>query len=314
MKKSRFILVSGLVVLSLSLLVTQLPLAACSHASTDLVGVAATVNGTAIMEQDVTDQIEAMRLQGVDYTDPATWASAFAASGQTPESLRANIINGMIRDVLITQEATAQGFSVDDTVIESQIALARDTTGAQDEAAWLEMLQASGYRSEQVYRESLEVNYLQLQLYASFTIEPTEAELRDYIARNPAAVEGFSLLNTAAEEPPGEPAEEAQADDTDFATAEDELVGEEPEASDPEPAPAVVSLTAADIDLNAIPEVYLARYKELWIDYNKGLAFQVWIQDLIANADIVIYDMPADVPYNVVPNSTATGGEPTSAA
>jgi len=281
MKRIRLLLV---VALGLSLLASQLMLSACFGNNSR--AVAATVNGVNIMEQEVTDAIEAMRAQSGNYTEDVDWATALAMSGLTPESLRDSVIQSKIRDIIITQEAESQGFTIDDEAIDDQVAQTRLTVGADEDDAWLEMLQTYGYQDEKAYRDMLVINDLTMQLYDEFSVEPTDDELRTYIAQNPNAVDGFSLTgtndtNTAADTPAGtegEPAADAATDT------------EEPD---------VPTVSPDDVDLKTIPSSTLDEFKDLWSQNNKGIAFQDWIQELVDAADVVINPMPENVSYNV---------------
>lgn len=58
-------------------------------------------------------------------------------------------------------------------------------------------------------------------------------------------------------------------------------------------------LSAETFDLNTVPEDVLAQYKQLWILDSKDAVYEEWSSELIDSAEVIIYDMPADVPYNV---------------
>jgi len=290
MKKTRLLLV---IALSLTLGASLVVLSACNGGNANN-AVAATVNGVEIYEQDVTDAIEAMRTQSGNYSEDVAWASVLAASGLTPESLRDSVIQTKARDIIISQEAEAQGFAVDDEAIDDSIAQTRQTVGADDDATWLEMLNAYGYRDEQAYRDMLVTNDLTMQLYEEFTVEPTDEELRTFIAQNPTAVDGFTLPGT---EPPAPADTPAGTEGENAAETPEGTEGENPaDANTPEET---IPVLPEDVDLKAIPSDVIAQFKDLWLQSNKGLAFQDWIQELIDAADIVINDMPEDVSYNV---------------
>lgn len=306
MKKARMLLVA---VLSLSLAVGLFGLTACNSGG----GVAATVNGTEIPEQEVTDVIEAMRAQSEDYSDPVKWASALAASSYTPESLRETVINSKAREIVLTQEAEAQGFTADFDGIDAQIAQTKETIGG-DDATWLETLQQYGYQTEEAYRDMLIVSDLQNQLYEAFSAEPTDEELKEFIGQNPTAVEGWSLdggaattddatadATTEGTEGAEGTADEAAANAEETPAADDSAVSEEPaESQTPsEDSADLGSYAASLVDLSVIPTNVLAEYRELWSESNKGARFNDWTEELVNSADIVINDMPADVPYNV---------------
>ena len=71
-------------------------------------GTAATVNGTAIPEQEVTDTIQTVRAQsGLDDTD--AWGQFLASNNMTPESVREQILDSLIDQELVKQGAAELG-------------------------------------------------------------------------------------------------------------------------------------------------------------------------------------------------------------
>ena len=293
MKKIRLILVAAL---SLSLVAGLLVLTACNGGTT----IAALVNGEQILEQDVTDTIESMRAYNEEYQDPTAWAQALAASGLTPESLRESVIEGMARDIIVAQEASSQGITIDAEAIDEQIAQTRQTVGAADDDEWLSALQQYGFKDEAAYRKMLENNFLSNQLYEGFEVTPTDDELKEFIAQNPTAVAGYDARTgistadgaAATDVVPAEdavPEEGAEEGGEVYDIVNDVIPGLE------EPA----MMDAADVNLATIPADVLDQFKKMGSDSNKGLAFQEWISDLVDSAEILINDMPESVPYNV---------------
>lgn len=311
MKRMKILLAAAL---SLSLVAALLSLGACSTPA----AVAATVNGTEILEQDITDTIEAMRTQNEQYSDPATWAKALAGSGLTPESLRESVIDSQAQQIIVTQEAEAQGFSVDEATIDETVAQTRTQVGAEDDASWLSILQQYGYKDEQAYRDTLVISNLTNQLYAAFEVEPTDEELIEFIAQNPKIVEGYTLpalaalgiSNDVVATDDTAATDDAVVEDTaatdDSATAEDTAATDDAAVDDTAATDDtasqeddVVTVAVEDVDLAEIPEDILAQFKEQWVLANKGLLYQEWFTELTESAEIVINEMPADVPYNV---------------
>ena len=262
-------------------------------------GIAATVNGDPIMEQDVTAAIETVRGQQEAYQDPATWAQALAMSGYTPESFRETVIMSMAQDIVITQEAASRGLFPDLEKIEADIAQTRTTSGAESDAAWLEILHSYGFKDEQAYREFLRMGQIKALLLDDFVFDPSDDELRTFIAANPYAVDGFTPPVAAADSAADDTAaaEETNPDGLNEEEEDAELDETVNEEVTPEETPK--PLTAADIDLNTIPKDILEQFTELWSKQNKGLAFSEWVTGLVDNADIVINDMPEGLPYDV---------------
>ncbi|MDR1088154.1 MAG: FKBP-type peptidyl-prolyl cis-trans isomerase [Coriobacteriales bacterium] len=306
MKKTRLLLVAAL---GLALMAA---LFVCTACESNTPQVAATVNGTEILEQDVTDTIESTRLRNEEYSDPTAWAQALAASDLTPETLRQRIIDEKAQSIVLIQEAEAQGYTADETSIDETVAQTKETVGAADEDAWVATLQQYGYKDEQAYRDMLVASDLSNQLYEAYTVEPTDEELTEFIAQNPTVVEGYTLPaveaqnaaaeaetpatetpeDTAATETP-EGAEATEGEGTEGEASPEDAVVEEPVSQEP------VTVPVEDVDLSAIPEDILVQFTEKWSDANKGIAFQEWQTELVDNADIVVNDMPEDVPYNV---------------
>lgn len=295
MKKARVLLVATL---CLSLITALFGLAACGEGGG---GVAATVNGTEIMEADVTERIEAVRAQDESYADDTAWAKALAGSQLTPESLRESNINAMAREIIISQEAEAQGYTVDEEAITTQIEQTKTTVGGDDES-WLETLKQYGFKDEQAYRDMLVTYDLQTQLYDAYQVEPTDEELVTFVAENPGAVTGY-VYGVGEVEVPADDAT-AEVTEEEGAEALEELPAEGT-ASTAEP------VDPSTVDLSTIPADILTQFKEQWNTNNKGAKFNEWVEELVASADIVINEMPADVSYNVDMSLAETGDEGT---
>ena len=80
-------------------------------------GVAATVNGTNITEDTVTRQIMSMR-QSYGYNDDKDWAQYLVDSGATPESLRENVINSYVSQLTIQQAIADNDIEVSDAEVD----------------------------------------------------------------------------------------------------------------------------------------------------------------------------------------------------
>lgn len=286
MKKARVFLTA---LFCVAMVTGLLGLSACDGGESGSGGVAATVNGTEIMEQEITEAIEAMRSQNEAYADDASWAQALASSGLTPEELRKTVIESKAQDIALMQAAEEKGYTVDQESVDAQIEQTKATIGAEDEETWIETLQSYGYKDEAAYRHILEVNDLIMQLSEGFEVEEDEEALREYIAANPTIVEGYNAVTGEATTPSAEAPAEGDA------TVETPAEGE--------------TISAAEIDLNAIPEDILTRFKELWAESVRDTAFAEWSGELIGSADIIINEMPEDVSYNVDMSLASTDTE-----
>ena len=150
-------------------------LVACSGGSSGSGATAATVNGTAIPESQVTETIEGVRAQSGLDTDDA-WGQFLVSNNMTPESIREQIIDSYVNQELVKVGAKELNITVDsaevDTYVESMKA------NFEDEAAWNEALKQAGFTAES-YRESIENSLLQQQIGAYFEekAQPTDEDV-----------------------------------------------------------------------------------------------------------------------------------------
>ncbi len=91
--------------------------ASASGAKTYTGGVAATVNGTEIPEDEVTGMVESIRSQ-MSMTDTDTWGQWLADNAMTPESVREEMIDSFAQQELIKQGAKEKNISVESSEID----------------------------------------------------------------------------------------------------------------------------------------------------------------------------------------------------
>ena len=123
-KVTRAVVAAGLAVACLG------GIAACSSGSGSgsTGGVAATVNGTAIQEDRVTDMIQGIRAQyGLDEAD--AWGQYLAAYGMTPESIREQMVDSFVNRELVKLAAEEKGMSVDASEVQSYVDTMRANYG-----------------------------------------------------------------------------------------------------------------------------------------------------------------------------------------
>lgn len=123
-------------------------------------GVAATVDGESIAEDDITNYIMGMREQ-MGAADDAAWAEYLLQSALTPSTLREQIIGSQTETILI--EKGAQEMGIEATPEEIDQSLAEMKTLYGDDAAWAAMLESMGTTEEQ-YREQIEAQILYSKL------------------------------------------------------------------------------------------------------------------------------------------------------
>ena len=141
-------------------------LVACSGGNQAAGGgaVAATVNGTEIPEDTVTESIQNIRAQyGLD--DDESWGQFLAANSLTPESLREQTINSLVDKELLKSNANTLDITVEDSEINQHV----DSMKAnfESEEAWKDALEQAGF-TEDSYRESIKTSLLQDKLNTHF--------------------------------------------------------------------------------------------------------------------------------------------------
>lgn len=148
----------------------MLGIVACSSSSsTASSGVAATVNGTEISEQTVTDFVQNFReTQGL--TDEDTWGKWMAKSSMTPSQVRDQIIDYFVGIVLTRQAAEENGVSVSDEDVDAQVASMK--ANYSDDDAWQSALKQAG-TTEEGYRDSVRNAMLENALKEKVTAEST---------------------------------------------------------------------------------------------------------------------------------------------
>ncbi len=130
-------------------------LAACgnnsSSSSASSGGVAATVNGTEIPEQKVTDQIQSIRAQsGLEEED--AWGEFLASNDMTPSSVREQIIDSLVDQELVKQGAAELGVTVEDSEIDGYVNNMKANYDSDEK--WNKALEQAGF-TEESYRETL---------------------------------------------------------------------------------------------------------------------------------------------------------------
>lgn len=94
-------------------------------------GVAASINGTEIGENDVTDFILNFRKsEGLD--DDASWGEWMVSFGYTPEDLRNETIEYFLQQELVAQAAKEQGVEVTDSDVDKRYAEYAEQVGGED--------------------------------------------------------------------------------------------------------------------------------------------------------------------------------------
>ena len=119
-------------------------------------GTAATVNGVAISEDQVTETIETARAQA-GLEDKDTWGEFLAANNMTPESIREQIVNSLVDNELVKQGAAELGITVDSAEVDTYVSSMKSNFDTDE--AWKKALESAGF-TEESYRANIEESLL----------------------------------------------------------------------------------------------------------------------------------------------------------
>lgn len=123
-------------------------------------GLAATVNGTAISESDITEYISDFRTkQGLDSDD--AWGEWMASYGYTAKDLRSDTIDYFVNRELLKQAIAEEGISVDESEVDKYISSITEQVGG--ESAFKEALEMEGLDLD-TYREEIRFSLQQQAL------------------------------------------------------------------------------------------------------------------------------------------------------
>ena len=136
--------------------------------------VAATVNGTDIYENTVTEYIENYRASNSLDTDEA-WGAWLASAATTPSDIRTDVIEMFISEDLVKQAAKEKNIEVTDEEVDEQISQMR--ANYSDDEAWQAALEQVGM-TEDEYRQRVRDAITESKLQEK-VIEENGAELTD---------------------------------------------------------------------------------------------------------------------------------------
>ena len=144
-------------------------LAGCSgNSGAAASGTAATVNGVAISEADVTATVEHVRAQA-GLSDPDQWGTWLVANNMTPADVRNDVINSLAEREIIRTGAAEQGVSIESSEIDGYVNPMKENFAS--EQAWQDALKQAGFSEESQYRASIELSLLQQELLEKFQDE-----------------------------------------------------------------------------------------------------------------------------------------------
>lgn len=151
-------------------------LAACANSGDNSGAAAATVNGTEIKEQKVTDQIESIRKQS-GLEEEAEWGQFLVENEMTPSSVRDQILDSLIDTELVKQGAANLGISVEDSEVDDYVNQMKNNYDGDE--AWAKALEQAGL-TESDYREMIKQSLIEQKVNDHFEGE-VQASDEDYL-------------------------------------------------------------------------------------------------------------------------------------
>lgn len=126
-------------------------------------GVAATVNGVDIQEDDITRDIQKMREQR-NLTTEESWGEWMAEYSYTPEGVRNDILDTYINNEVLHQEAAALEITVEQSEVDDYVS--QMSSRYESPEKWQEALDQIGM-TEDDYRENIEDNLYKQKVEAT---------------------------------------------------------------------------------------------------------------------------------------------------
>lgn len=150
--------------------------------------VAATINGTNIYEDTVTDYIQSVREQQ-GLTDEDSWGNYLAQMGTDPAGVREQIINTYVTRELINSGAEEKGITVDSSEVDSYVDKMKANYDSDDK--WQAALEQAGM-TEDEYRSEIELQLKAKELYNTFTSDeqPSDEDMLQYAQMYASAYDG----------------------------------------------------------------------------------------------------------------------------
>lgn len=143
--------------------------------------VAATVNGTEVPEEKVTAYVADFReSQGFD--DDAAWAAWMSDFGYTPETVREDVINYYVKEILLNQAAEEYGVEVTQDEIDERVQEVRSQF--ESDSDWEAALKDAGFTEEEYADTVIKPSAIQEKLTETLgdELEAGEASDDDVVA------------------------------------------------------------------------------------------------------------------------------------
>lgn len=148
-------------------------------------GVAATVNGVEIEEDQVTRYINNFRLSN-NYETEEAWKEYLTTYSYTPEKIRDEVLDTLIDQQLVIQCADQLGATTSDEEIQSYVDKMRENYSSDE--AWQTALEGAGFATEDDYREALNYSILNKKIEDTFAAQAEGDEAAQLEQAQSAAV------------------------------------------------------------------------------------------------------------------------------
>ena len=151
-------------------------------------GVAATVNGENIMEDDVSAYIAQIRIS-YDLEDDTRWADYLVANELTPEEVRSNVVNLLAQEKIIAAAAAEAGIEIPETEIDTAIESVKSQYASDEE--FTQSLKAQDMTEEKLrdtYKQYSLIQQVRNQLVPD--PEPTEEQIQAAIDQEAPKYDG----------------------------------------------------------------------------------------------------------------------------
>lgn len=315
---------------------------ACSGNSTSgskgVGGVAATVNGAEIQEEEVTASVESIRSQ-MSLTDEDAWGEWMVKNNYTPEKIREQIIDDLAFNQLIIQGADEKGIEVSDAEVQSYVDDTKQKYPSEDK--WQDALKDVNM-TEDDYRAKLRVGLLSQALLKTFGSDPSDEDVLSYAQTYISSFDGAKrsshiLFDADDTETAQSVLDQINAGTLDFAEAAktyskdnsgqnggdvgwdklnhfvSEYTAGLADLSKGQVGGLVTSSFGIHIikctdefhapdeltSLDQLPSEFVEQFRSSLKSSNQSKAYQQWLSDAKENADIEIKDMPSGLPYDL---------------
>ncbi len=302
-------------------------------------GVAATVNGDEIQEDDVTSSVENIRSQ-MSLTDEDAWGQWMAKNNYTPEKVREEVIDSLVAKQLIIQGADEKGVTVSDDEVQSYVDQMKSNYSSDDK--WQDALKSVNM-TEDEYRSNIKTSLLQQGLLKTFSSDPSDDDVLSYAQSNISSYDGAKrsshiLFDADDEETAQSVLDQINAGTLDFAEAAKTYSKDSGSAANggdvgwdklnsfvteytngladlqkDQVSGLVTSsygihiIKCTDVftapeeltSLDQLPSEFVEQFRNSLKSSNQSKEYQQWLSDAKDNADIDIKDMPSGLPYDV---------------